>query len=120
MFYEGEPMTKADRREEKETVIIEEMLSLLQEKRTGLKAIRVGIAVLLAQLSLAGFLVTRARNRLAALPVIHGVVLLSGLSLILFAVALFLVVRPLMRLRRVDAALHHHRESLCALGRCEI
>lgn len=113
-------MPKADRSEEKETVLIEEMLSLLQEKRTGLKTIRVGIAIVLAQLSLAGFLVARARSRLAALPVIHGILLLSALNLILFAVALVLVVRPFIRIRRVDAALHHHRESLCALGHCEI
>jgi hypothetical protein len=113
-------MPKADRSAGKEAVLIEEMLSLLQEKRTGLKTIRAGIAVLLAQLSLAGFLAARARSRLAALPVIHGILLLSALNLILFAVALFLVVRPFIRIRRVDAALHHHRESLCALGRCEI
>jgi len=109
-----------DRQQEKEAAIIEEMLALLQEKRTSLKTIRVGIAMVLAQLSLAGFLVAYSRSRLAALPILHSIALLSAFNLLVFGVALFLVVRPIARIRRANVELHHYQDSLCALGRCDI
>jgi hypothetical protein len=42
--------------EDEDALIVEEMQAFLQEKRTALKTIRIGIGVIVAQISLIGFL----------------------------------------------------------------
>ena len=111
-----DPVVEADQ----EAIAIERMLSLLQEKRTDLKAIRVGIAIFLAQLSILGFLAVKMKSRLSGLPVPHAAVLLALANGVVFLAALGLIIRPLVRLRRVNSKLTRAKASLCGLGLCEL
>jgi membrane protein YdbS with pleckstrin-like domain len=87
--------------EDEDALIVEEIQSFLQEKRTALKAIRMGIAVILAQLSAVGFLVTAFRRH-AIIQAMHWVDILVVLGVILLGTAIYLFVYPLMRIRRLN------------------
>jgi membrane protein YdbS with pleckstrin-like domain len=87
--------------EDEDALIVGEIQSFLQEKRTALKAIRMGIAVILAQLSAVGFLVTAYRHH-AIIQAMHWVDILVVLGVILLGTAIYLFVYPLIRIRRLN------------------
>ena len=87
--------------EDEDALIVEEIQSFLQEKRTALKAIRMGIAVILAQLSAVGFLVTAFRHH-AVVQAMHWVDILVMLGVILLGTAIYLLAYPLIRIRRLN------------------
>jgi membrane protein YdbS with pleckstrin-like domain len=93
---------KRNYREDEDTLIIEEIQSFLQEKRTALKAIRIGIAVILVEISAVGFLATVFRNH-ALIQAMHWVDILVVLAVIFLGTAIYLFVYPLIRIYR----LHH-------------
>lgn len=88
-------------REAEDALIVEEIQSFLQEKRTALKAIRMGIAVILAQISAVGFLVTAFRNH-ALIQSMHWMDILVVLGVILLGTTTYLVVYPLIRIHRLN------------------
>ena len=88
-------------REDEDAVIVEGIQVLLQEKRTALKAIRMGIAVILAQISAVGFLVTAFRNH-ALVQAMHWMDILVFFGVILLGTAIYLVVYPLIRIHRLN------------------
>ena len=90
-----------DYREDEDALIVEEIQSFLQEKRTALKAIRMGIAVILAQISAVGFLVTAFRNH-ALIQAMHWMDILVVLGAILLGTTTYLVVYPLIRIHRLN------------------
>jgi len=87
--------------EEKDALIVEEIQSFLQEKRTALKAIRMGIAVILAQISVVGFLVTAFRHH-AFIQAMHWMDILVVLGVILLGTAIYLFAYPLIRIHRLN------------------
>ena len=87
--------------EDEDALIVEEIQSFFQEKRTALKAVRMGIAVILAQISAVGFLVTSFRNH-ALLQAMHWVDILIVLGVILLGTAIYLFVYPLIRIHRLN------------------
>jgi membrane protein YdbS with pleckstrin-like domain len=93
---------KRNYREDEDTLIIEEIQSFLQEKRTALKAIRIGIAVILVEISAVGFLATVFRNH-ALIQAMHWVDILVVLAVIFLGTAIYLFVYPPIRIYR----LHH-------------
>ncbi len=82
-------------------MVVEEIQSLHQEKRTALKAIRMGVAVILAQISAIGFLATAFRNHafFQAMPYKGA---LAVLAVFLLGISIYLVVYPLIRIRRLN------------------
>jgi membrane protein YdbS with pleckstrin-like domain len=88
-------------REDEDALIVEEIQSFLQEKRTALKAIRMGIAVILVQISAVGFLATAFRNH-AYMQAMHWVDILVVLGVILLGTAIYLFVYPLIRIHRLN------------------
>jgi hypothetical protein len=87
--------------EDEDALIVEEIQSFFQEKRTALKAVRMGIAVILAQISAVGLLVTSFRNH--ALPqAMHWVDILIVFGVILLGTAIYLFVYPLIRIHRLN------------------
>jgi membrane protein YdbS with pleckstrin-like domain len=88
-------------REDENALIIEEIQSSLQEKRTALKAIRLGIAVILAQISAVGFLVTAFRNH-AFVQVMYRTDILVVLGAIFMGTAIYLFAYPLIRIHRLN------------------
>ena len=87
--------------ENEDALIVEEIQSFLQEKRTDLKIIRIGIAVILAQISAVGFLVPAFRNQ-AFNQAMHWMNIIIVLGAILLGTATYLVVGPLIRICRVN------------------
>lgn len=88
-------------REDEDTLIVEEIQSFLQEKRTALKSIRMGIAVILVQISAVGFLVTAFRNH-AFIQAMYRMDILVVLGAILLGTAIYLFVYPLIRIHRLN------------------
>jgi hypothetical protein len=106
-------------RDEKETVLIEEVLVLLQLKRTSLKTIRMGIAVVVSQLSLAGFTMLRYRSRISAPLMAHWLNLLIAVNVTVLCFALYLIFSPLIRIRKANQKLRYFRAALCQIGSAE-
>ena len=92
---------KRNYREDEDTLIVEEIQSFLQEKRTALKAIRIGIAVILVEISAVGFLATVFRNH-ALIQAMHWVDILVVLAVIFLGTAIYLFVYPLIRIHRLN------------------
>jgi uncharacterized membrane protein YidH (DUF202 family) len=87
--------------EDEDALIVEQMQAILQEKRTALKIIRIGIAVVLAQAGAAGT-VAAAFSRHAFLLARGAVDAAAVLGAVLLGVALYLVVSAIIRIRRLD------------------
>jgi membrane protein YdbS with pleckstrin-like domain len=92
---------KRNYREDEDTLMVEEIQSFLQEKRTALKAIRIGIAVILVEISAVGFLATVFRNH-ALIQAMHWVDILVVLAVIFLGTAIYLFVYPLIRIHRLN------------------
>jgi hypothetical protein len=88
-------------REDEDALIVEEIQSFLQEKRTALKAIRIGIAGILAQISAVGFLATAFRDH-DLIQAMHWMDILLVLGVILVSTTIYLVVYPLIRIHRLN------------------
>lgn len=92
---------KRNYREDEDTLMVEEIQSFLQEKRTALKAIRIGITVILVEISAVGFLATVFRNH-ALIQAMHWVDILVVLAVIFLGTAIYLFVYPLIRIHRLN------------------
>jgi uncharacterized membrane protein len=106
-------------RGEADSIVVEEILSLLQEKRTVLKAIRIGLAIIVAQTSLLGFLMAVPAYR-AFIRVGYGMILFAALNLILASFAVYFLVVPLLHMYRLNRKIlrfkrMHHRLG-CKIG----
>lgn len=83
------------------SLMINEVMLLLAEKRTSLAMLRTGIAVVAIPLSIASFLVATSRFY-ELLSVMYLLAPLWAACLVLFALGMHLVVRSLFRIRRFD------------------
>jgi hypothetical protein len=95
------PLMNRNYRDDENTLIVEEIQAFLQEKRTALKAIRLGIAVILAQISAVGFLVTAFRNH-AFVQVMYRTDIVVVLCAIFMGTTIYLFVYPLIRIYRLN------------------
>lgn len=87
--------------EDEDALLIEEIQSLLQEKRTALKVIRIGIAVFVAQVGAAGYLLSAfGRHALAKEGYSMGV--LAALGVIIVGVSVYLVFGSVFRIQGMD------------------
>jgi hypothetical protein len=96
--------------EDEDALMVEEIQFFLQEKRTSLKAIRMGIAVILAQISAVGFLVTAFRHH-AIIQAMRWVDILVVLAVILLGTAIYLIVYPLIRIQRLNRKILEFRQK---------
>jgi membrane protein implicated in regulation of membrane protease activity len=83
------------------SLITDEILSILQDKRTALKIIRLGISLITLLIG-AGFYLIAVYKKSALLQAGHltGALIVAGM--ILLAVAIYLVVSHLVRIRRLN------------------
>ena len=91
---------KIKHNEYEEALIVEEILSFHQEKRTALKIVRTGIAMVAVQLSLLGMMGISPATR--AEMVRHWGAPLLALNLVFFLLSVCCVVYPLIRIHRLD------------------
>lgn len=95
--------------------MVEELLSLLQEKRTALKAIRIGLAIIVTQTSLLGFL-TAVPTYLAFIQTGYWMILFVALNLLLTGLAAYFLVVPLLHLHRLNQRIRRFKQKHHQLG----
>ena len=105
---------KRNYREDEDTLMVEEIQSFLQEKRTALKAIRIGKAVILVEISAVGFLATVFRNH-ALIQAMHWVDILVVLAVIFLGTAIYLFVYPLIRIHRLNHKILEFKQRRSAM-----
>ncbi len=91
---------KAKHNEYEDSLIVGEIQTFLQEKRTALKSVRTGIAMVVGQGSLLGLMVVFFQSH--ADMANHWVVPLLAVNLLFFFVSAYCIVYPLMRIHRLD------------------
>lgn len=83
------------------TLVINEVMLLLAEKRTSLSSLRTGLGVVAIPMSIAGFLIATSRLY-DTLAVLHLLAPLWAACAILFALGMHIITRALLRIRRFD------------------
>jgi nitrogen fixation/metabolism regulation signal transduction histidine kinase len=100
-------------RGDEDSVVVDEILSLLQNKRTALKTIRIGIATIVAQTSLMGLLIATSKYH-EIFQVMHWMISLVALNVIMLGFAIYLIAGSLMHILRLDKKIlklkRKHRE----------
>jgi hypothetical protein len=99
-----------------EETVIEEILAFLQEKRTALEAIRIGIAIIVAQTSMIGLLIV-ASKYYVLLEVMHLLVPFVFLNVLLFGIAVYFIIRSLVQIHHLDRLILKHRKTGSRIGR---
>ncbi len=84
------------------SLLINEVMLLLAEKRTSLAALRTGITIVAVPLSIATFLVATSRLY-ELLNVLYILAPLWAACILLFVLGMYVIARALMRIRRFDA-----------------
>jgi len=83
------------------SLVINEIMLLLAEKRTSLSSLRAGLAVVAIPMSIAGFLIATSRLY-ETLTVLHLLAPLWAACVVLFVLGMHIIVRALLRIRRFD------------------
>jgi len=98
--------------EEQNKLVTDELLVFLQEKRTALAMIRIGIATVLAQLGILSFLIVTSKYY-AWMEVLHLLIPFTVMNLLLLAVATYFIFKSIIHIYRLDRQIlrykKHHR-----------
>ena len=86
---------------EKSSLVLDELLTLHQEKRTALAMIGIGIATLIAQISILSFLIATSKYY-QWMEVVHLVIPFILLNLIVFGIAGYLIFRSIIKMHQLD------------------
>jgi len=92
------------------SLVINEVMLLLAEKRTSLSALNAGIAVVAVPLSILTFLIATSRFY-ETLMVMHLLAPLWAACAVLFALGMYIIVRAVLRTRRYDARIAEIKEK---------
>lgn len=84
------------------SLVINEVMLLLSEKRTSLSFLRTGLGIVVTPLSVVGFLVATSRMY-DTLNVIHLLAPLWAVCIVLFVLGMYMIMRALLKVRRYDA-----------------
>jgi hypothetical protein len=101
---------------DKDSLIVGELLAFHQEKRTALAMIRIGIASLIAQLSVLSLLIATSKYY-EWMEVVHLVIPFVLLNLFVFGIAGYLIVRSILTIHKVDRRIIKHIEDRAMTGR---
>jgi hypothetical protein len=96
-------------------LIVEEILVFLQEKRTALRIIRIGISAVIAQISILGFLIATSKYY-EWMQVMHLWIPFALLNLIVLGIAGYLIFGSLIRIHQLDRQILRYRESHGAIA----
>lgn len=97
------------------SLVINEVMLLLAEKRTSLATLRTGIAIVAIPLSIVSFLVATSQLY-ELLTVIYLLAPLWASCILLFALGTYLIARSLVRVRRFDARIEEVKSQDAAIG----
>ena len=90
-------------------LMVEEILFFLQEKRTVLRMIRIGISAIIAQISILGFLIATSKYYEWML-VMHLWIPFTLLNLIVLGVAVYFIFGSLIRIRQLDRQILRYKK----------
>jgi uncharacterized membrane protein YidH (DUF202 family) len=94
---------------EQDNLVIDELLALLQEKRTALAMIRIGIAALLAQLGILSFLIATSKYYVW-MEVLHLMIPFTVLNLLILALALYFIFKSFIQIHRLDRQISRYKK----------
>lgn len=92
------------------SLVINEVMLLLAEKRTSLSALNAGIAVVAVPLSILTFLVATSRYY-EALMVMHLLGPLWAACAVLFTLGMYIITRAIVRIRRFDSRIEEIKKK---------
>ncbi len=96
--------------EEKDNLILEQLLTFHHDKRNSLAVIRIGITTLIAQISILSFLIATSGYYKWA-EVVHLMIPFVLLNLVVFGIAMYLIIRAIIKIHRLDHQLNRYIES---------
>ena len=101
--------------EEQNKLITDELLVFLQEKRTALAMIRIGIATVLVQLGILSFLIATSKYYVW-MEVLHLLIPFIVLNLLLLAVAIYFIFKSFIQIHRLDRQILRYKKSHSVLA----
>jgi uncharacterized membrane protein len=96
--------------EDVDNLIVEEILVLLQEKRTALRMVRIGISAVIAQISILGFLIATSKYY-EWMQVMHLWIPFALLNLVVLGVAAYFIFGSLIQIQRMDRQILRYKNS---------
>ena len=102
---------------DRDNIIVDEILLFLQEKRTALATIRIGLATIMVQISILSFLIATSRFY-EWMEVVHLLVPFILLNLVVLGIAGYFLVGSLLQLHRLERQIvaykkRHYRIAAC-------
>jgi hypothetical protein len=101
---------KAEHREDENTLIMGGILSFHQEKRTALRAIRIGISMAAAQVSLLGLMKVSSAFYIY-IRTRHWTVPFVMLNSVFFGLTVFFLIVSLIRIHRLDRKISEFKQK---------
>jgi hypothetical protein len=96
--------------EDVDNLIVEEILVLLQEKRTALRMVRIGISAVIAEITILGLLIATSAYY-KWMEVLHLWVPFVLLNLIVLALAGYFILGSLIHINRLDRQVLRYKKS---------
>ncbi len=94
-----------------ENLIVDAILAFLQEKRTALSMVRIGITTIVAQIAVFGFLIATSRYY-RWVEVLHLVIPFALLNIIVLGFAGYFIIRPVILIHQLDRQILRHKKRL--------
>ena len=97
-------------KEDVDTLIVEEILVLLQEKRIALRMVRIGISAVIAEITILGLLIATSRYY-KWIEVMHLWIPFVLLNLIVLAIAGYFIFGSLTHIHHLDRQVLRYKKS---------
>ena len=101
---------KYDKNVDIDNIIVEEILLLLQEKRTALRMVRIGISAIIAQITILSFLIATSKYY-EWMEVMHLWIPFALLNLVVLGIAGYFIFGSLIHIHRLDRQIHRYKKS---------
>ena len=96
--------------EDVDSLIVEEILVLLQEKRTALRMVRIGISAVIAEITILGLLIATSRYY-KWMEVMHLWIPFALLNLVVLGIAGYFIFGSLIHIHRLDRQIIRFKKS---------
>jgi hypothetical protein len=96
--------------EDENNLMVEEILFFLQEKRTALRMVRIGISAVIAQIAILSFLIA-ASKYYEWIQVMHLWIPFALLNLLVLGTAAYLIFGSLIRIHKLDRQIFRYKET---------
>jgi uncharacterized membrane protein YkgB len=101
--------------EEQNKLVTDELLMFLQEKRTALAMIRIGISTVLVQLGILSFLIATSKYYVW-MEVLHLIIPFIVTNILLLAVAAYIISKSIIHIHRLDRQILRYKKHHSVLA----